>query len=503
MLAPAWQDHLIRDIQQICEKRNATARRRHASNTETEQGQQRSLHSGMPGGNEVGVSIHKGCIVKFISVEDKERRTRGRGRSSRKILVKYCIARTSLSPAVAGATVDTAVHAGAQEGDSKLHELHADIVLVTLPLGVLQQSIPKPASGATMVAGASAAQVDDGVDRKRAAITFSPPLSKAKQEAIHALGMGLENKVLLRFPIHDDDGPTTAISGDGASSQAAAAEPVGQPDTSPFIRRLRKLKYFQVADPKFRLLSLHGMDHRAKPGCLLVHVAPPHAHTTHQMQQPKKAGQAEGSEYAVVGEILELLRDIFGPSVHVPQPIEVKVTAWHRDPFALGAYSHMPPNATVIHKHEMLQPEGVATEATKQQAVGAGEKVPAAAGGSGGDGGAWDGRLMFAGEGCSIVAHQCVHGAFETGEAQAIKILNTLAGLSPPLTTQMTAGATAALATASRPAKKAKKEAAVLESKDRGLATAATAASATPTAMTAAQVHLVADTPSIPGGPHF
>lgn len=373
--------------------------------------------------------------------------------------------------------MDTAVNTVGQEVDCELHELHADIVLVTLPLGVLQQSIPKPASGAMMAAGSSTAQVDDGVDLKHAAIAFSPQLSKTKQEAIHALGMGLENKVLLRFPIHDDDAHASASLRDRASAQVAAAELVGQPDTSPFIRRLRKLKYFQVADPKFRLLSLHGMDHRAKPGCLLVHVAPPHAHTTHQKQQPEKAGQAEGSKYAVVGEILELLRDIFGPTVHVPQPIEVKVTAWHRDPFALGAYSHMPPNATVIHKHEMLQPEGVVAEATQQQAVGVGERVHGAADGCGG---AWDGRLLFAGEGCSIAAHQCVHGAFETGEAQAILILNTLAGLTPPLITPTTAGATAAPAATSRPAKKAKKEVDVPDDNRAlklgdGLATAATA----------------------------
>ena len=35
----------------------------------------------------------------------------------------------------------------------------------------------------------------------------------------------------------------------------------------------------------------------------------------------------------------------------------------------------------------------------------------------------WAGRLLFAGEGCSIDGHQCVHGAFETGQNQARSVL--------------------------------------------------------------------------------
>ena len=35
----------------------------------------------------------------------------------------------------------------------------------------------------------------------------------------------------------------------------------------------------------------------------------------------------------------------------------------------------------------------------------------------------WAGRLLFAGEGCSIDGHQCVHGAFETGQNQARTVL--------------------------------------------------------------------------------
>ena len=423
----------MRDIQAICEKRNQAARRCHAVQTEHHQLQQEQQrqHSGMSSSDVVRVAIQKGCIVKAISAEHMERRTRRRVHSSRLITVKYFIGNTSFSPSSTAATVDTD-DATTDTVESKLHELHADMVLVTLPLGVLQQSVPKPARGPSttpMKASAPKAQEENVVDRKQAAIKFSPSLSMAKQEAIHALGMGLENKVLLRFPINASDlNHKSVSSGRYTSQQAATVDSMEhtQPDPGPFIRRLRKLKYFQVVDPKFRLLSLHGMDPKAKPGCLLVHVAPPHACTTHKKDPNTRT--EDGTEYVVVAEILELLRDIFGPTVHVPQPIEVKVTEWHRDPFALGAYSHMPPNATVMHKHQMLQPEGVTAEtASTEQPTSVEESVHTDEDG----GGAWGGRLLFAGEGCSIQAHQCVHGAFETGEAQALKMLETLASLSP------------------------------------------------------------------------
>ncbi|EKX33966.1 hypothetical protein GUITHDRAFT_119828 [Guillardia theta CCMP2712] len=58
-----------------------------------------------------------------------------------------------------------------REAKEKKEQKAADFVIVTLPLGVLQAS----------------------------AVSFSPPLPDEKLQAIHALGMGVENKVILRF----------------------------------------------------------------------------------------------------------------------------------------------------------------------------------------------------------------------------------------------------------------------------------------------------------------
>ena len=43
---------------------------------------------------------------------------------------------------------------------------------------------------------------------------------------------------------------------------------------------------------------------------------------------------------------MKLLRGMFD-GVEIPDPCQAKVTDWHIDPFALGAYSFMPANSTV------------------------------------------------------------------------------------------------------------------------------------------------------------
>ena len=96
-------------------------------------------------------------------------------------------------------------------------ELTADYIIVTLPLGVLKR--PPEAGG----------------------VRFTPPLSAPKREAIARLGMGTENKVVLRWAVADIFWP--------------AAVP-----------------YLQCTDQRFRFLNLH---HFGKPGVLLVMRAPP------------------------------------------------------------------------------------------------------------------------------------------------------------------------------------------------------------------------------------
>jgi hypothetical protein len=73
------------------------------------------------------------------------------------------------------------------------YTVQADAVVCTVPLGVLQASLTQHPTHAasTPHAGSGSAGLHG--------IRFSPPLSAAKCEAIQALGMGCEAKVILRY----------------------------------------------------------------------------------------------------------------------------------------------------------------------------------------------------------------------------------------------------------------------------------------------------------------
>lgn len=120
----------------------------------------------------------------------------------------------------------------------------ADFVIVTLPIGVLQSRNDK------------------------GSVKFVPPLSEHKNVAIHSLGMGVHNKVILRF--HPDD--------------------VFWPAQTPQINCL---------DERFQFFNLHAY---GKRGVLLTHVF-------------GGTGFARGydglSDSQVVSEILTVLKSMF------------------------------------------------------------------------------------------------------------------------------------------------------------------------------------------------
>ncbi|MFG3308620.1 flavin monoamine oxidase family protein [Streptomyces wuyuanensis] len=142
----------------------------------------------------------------------------------------------------------------------------ADRVLVTLPLGVL----------------------------KKGSVEFDPPLPASKQNAIDRLGMGVFDKLYLRFPrVFWDD--TEVITQEGTPHGAFA-----------------NWYALQDAVKAPLLVALNG-------GAV--------------------ARRLEGlGEAAVVREGVAALRTIYGRDI--PDPIGHRVTRWAADPFALGAYSY-------------------------------------------------------------------------------------------------------------------------------------------------------------------
>ncbi|XP_060523984.1 lysine-specific histone demethylase 1A [Cylas formicarius] len=153
---------------------------------------------------------------------------------------------------------------------------HADVVLCTLPLGVLKLST-SPSSG----------QLNT--------VQFSPPLPDWKTSAIQRLGFGNLNKVVLCFE-RIFWNPQANLFGHVGSTTASRGE-------------------------LFLFWSIY------KAPVLLALVAGEAA-----------AIMENVTDDVIVGRCIAVLRGIFGPS-GVPQPKETVVTRWRADPWSRGSYS--------------------------------------------------------------------------------------------------------------------------------------------------------------------
>lgn len=145
-----------------------------------------------------------------------------------------------------------------------------DAAIVTLPLGVLQS---------------------DGV-------LFDPPLSAARQSAIDSLGMGVMNKIWLRFD---------------------AALPL------PDVDWMLNLSPPHDLWPEW----INAAPSTGQPLLLGFNAGP-------------RADEVEALDDAATTAIaLDALRGMFGSSF--PTPAAAQITRWRADPFARGAYSYHPP----------------------------------------------------------------------------------------------------------------------------------------------------------------
>lgn len=152
---------------------------------------------------------------------------------------------------------------------------NADQVVVTLPLGVLQKG----------------------------SVTFAPALPPAKQTAITGLGMGLLDKLYLRFPASDIFWPTEP---EILNFIAADAERFGQ-----------WAEWLNIAH------------YTGKPVLLGFNAS----RIARQMETRTDA--------ETVASAMQVLRTVYGPQI--PDPESFRLTRWAQDPFALGSYSYLPP----------------------------------------------------------------------------------------------------------------------------------------------------------------
>ncbi len=159
----------------------------------------------------------------------------------------------------------------------------ADQVVLTAPLGVLKHN----------------------------SIRITPPLSATHQDAIDSLGMGLTNKLYLRFPRVFWD-PSIQVMG------------------------------YQSAQPG-RWLSWYDYATVSDQPILLGFCA------------AAAAAEVEAlDDHSTVAEAMAVLRTIYGQDI--PDPEAFVVTRWGQDPFSLGSYSYLKVGARSSQRDDLAKP---------------------------------------------------------------------------------------------------------------------------------------------------
>ncbi|MEI6234448.1 MAG: FAD-dependent oxidoreductase [Planctomycetota bacterium] len=162
-------------------------------------------------------------------------------------------------------------------------QFKADACLVTLPLGVL----------------------------KSGTVSFNPPLPDSKTQSISKLGMGLLNKVLLKFPF------------------------VFWPTDVQFLEH--------ISDTFNDFPEWINQHYYTKAPVLIALVAGRFANNLENM-----------SDADVTSAAMAFLKKAFGPSI--PDPVSMQMTRWSTDPFSLGSYSYNAVNSTLDDNFELAQP---------------------------------------------------------------------------------------------------------------------------------------------------
>ena len=161
-------------------------------------------------------------------------------------------------------------------------QFQSDFVVCTVPLGVLQRDV----------------------------IDFHPSLSAKKQRAIHAVGMGTENKVILRF--------------------AQKFWP--------------NFKYIQCNDYRYRFLNYEPF---GKKGTIVAHCAPPYAHEYENQ-----------TDEEIVETVCKVMQTMFRVKPEMmPKPVDYLITRWLQDENSFGAYSYMKVGATYSDVRALSEPE--------------------------------------------------------------------------------------------------------------------------------------------------
>lgn len=245
--------------------------------------------------------------------------------------------------------------------------LEADAVVVTLPVAILK--VPRGLPGH---------------------VTFNPPLSKAKQNALSRLGVGTYNKCIMSFSHPFWKHLPSHLS----SSSSAAPSYWNDPNTHRFDfighasdEHGKDILFFNIRNAPI-LVAIYGGSEYSKE-----------IESLHDRE--------------VVAGCMDVLRKIFDKATSdcrltrsqindltVPEwPLDYFVSRWGSDPFSRGSFSYIPQGVDGIEELKAMsqpvydyRPEGKDPDDKPRRPL-----------------------ILFAGEGTSPYHPSTIHGAFETG----------------------------------------------------------------------------------------
>ena len=194
------------------------------------------------------------------------------------------------------------------DGLAKGLDIRLGMVVNTVRYGA--DGVEVETSGGSFVADKAVVTFPLGV-LKQASVKFDPPLPESKQTAIGRLAMGVLNKVYLKFPEAFWDESIETINYMGET----LGEWCDWLSFAPFTGEA-VLMAFHGGDKGFDLEDLSDDEIR------------------------------EGA--------MKTLRMMFGDDI--PEPEGMLVTRWGKDPFAFGAYSHIPPFASGDDYDALFEP---------------------------------------------------------------------------------------------------------------------------------------------------
>ncbi|KAL7533927.1 hypothetical protein ACHAWF_004664 [Thalassiosira exigua] len=275
--------------------------------------------------------VHKGGpdrvprgTYRLLLTKLREKIGMGRVRLNCKVKrIEYCSEDDELpSNGADGNCKEVVIRARGEDGDDIV--IRGDYCICAVPLGVLQGR-----------------QVE-----------FCPKLPVSHIKALDAMGMGLLDKIILRFETKFWKDVGTKRFGVAHSDPA-------------------RTKAFYDASPEVGAPVLI---------CFLGGSAADRL-------------EAELTDDPAIEEAMECLRVIFGTGRVPNSPVSSRVTRWRADPLARGSYSYERVGSTEADYDVVASPLG---------------------------------SLLFAGEHTSKESHATVHGAWESGQREAERILQTL-----------------------------------------------------------------------------